>query len=253
MLPMAAENKDIELGLRNGAVGSVTGLDSARLGETPVKVAVRNGHIARNATDANSIYIQRKGTIESVRSGISHVASFVSFFRSCKACQFRQKISAKKGSVTHRSGQEPGPSLAEADIAARNAFFKVILHQDDAQLSTEEEAKLLSAACVEWYGKFLECRFRGAWTMVLREALRNLKPRFNEPQLGEIGTVYNFMSVVAKLLLEDGRKGLAISEISDEAGNLRMFKEDETDVERKIPNQLVFAAVGWLSKSPESF
>jgi len=89
--------------------------------------------------------------------------------------------------------------------------------------------------------------------MVIREALRNLSPRFNEPQPGEIGTVYNFMSVVAKFLLEDDRKGLAISEISDEADNSRMFKEDKTDVERKIPNQLVFAAVGWLSKSPESF
>lgn len=45
MPPMAAENGDgdIELALRNGSAGSATGLDSARLGESPVRAAVCNG------------------------------------------------------------------------------------------------------------------------------------------------------------------------------------------------------------------
>jgi len=163
------------------------------------------------------------------------------------------KVSAKKGSVTQRSIQGPGPSLSEVDLTARNAIFKVLLCQDGAQLSAEDEADCLSAPYVVWYGKFLECRFRGAWAMVIRDALSNLGPIFNEPQLGEIGTVYNFMCEVAKLLLEDGHKELAISEISDEADNLHLFKEDKTDRERNIPNQLGFIAVGWLSRSPESF
>ena len=151
----------------------------------------------------------------------------------------------------HLNGQEPGPSLSQADLAARNAFLKVVLHQHDVNLSTTEEADRLSAPFVVCYSKFLEWRFRGAWTTVTREALRNLGPTFNGAQPGEIGTVYNFMSVVAKLLLEKGHREFAISEISDQAANLHLFK-DQKDVKREIPNQLVFAAVGWLGKSAES-
>jgi hypothetical protein len=169
-----------------------------------------------------------------------------------RRCSFRCEHWLRKGSVTQRPYQEPGPSLCEADLAARSAFFQVLLHQDDVARSQEEEADRILAACVVWYGKFLECRFRGAWTTVTREALKNLDHRCNVPQPGEIGTVYGFMSVVAKLLLEVGHRGLAISDISDRASNLRLFK-DQKDAERAIPNQLVFAAVGWLSESPESF
>ena len=169
-----------------------------------------------------------------------------------RRCAFRCEHWLRKGSVTQRPYQEPGPSLSEADLAARNAFFQVLLHQDDVARSQEAEADRILAACVVWYGKFLECRFRGAWTTVTREALRNLDPRCNVPQPGEIGTVYGFMSVVARLLLEVGHRGLAISDISDQAANIRLFK-DQKDAERAIPNQLVFAAVGWLSESPGSF
>jgi len=41
MLPMEVGSKDIELGVRIRSVGSATGLDSARLGESPVRAAVR--------------------------------------------------------------------------------------------------------------------------------------------------------------------------------------------------------------------
>jgi hypothetical protein len=87
--------------------------------------------------------------------------------------------------------------------------------------------------------------------MVTRQALEQLPPNINEPQDGDIGTVYNFMSLVAKMLLEKGRKMLAISEIVDHADNLRLFKI-QRDRQRAIPNQLAFQAVGWLSKSVES-
>jgi hypothetical protein len=160
------------------------------------------------------------------------------------------KISAKKESVTQRNSERPRPSLSQADLVARNAFFRVILHRDDVTLSPKEEAERLSASCVVWYSKFLECRFKGAWTTVTRDALENLSPTVNVPQLGEIGTAYNFMSVVARLLLKNGYKGLAISEIVDAADNLKLFK-DQKDEERLNPTQLVFAAVGWLSKSPK--
>jgi hypothetical protein len=161
------------------------------------------------------------------------------------------RVLAKKGSVTKSHCPEPAPALSEADRVARNIFFKVILHQTGVTLSPIEEAERLSAPCVVWYGKFLECRFKGAWTTVTREALRSLSPTFNEPRPGEIGVVYNFMSVAAKLLLEDGHRGLAMVDIVDQADNLHLFK-DQKDAQRATPNQLVFAAIGWLSKLAES-
>jgi len=99
---------------------------------------------------------------------------------------------------------------------------------------------------VAWYAKFLECRFRGAWTTSIREALRHVGNFTNEPLPDEIGVVYGFMSIVAKSLLES--RHLSMIDIVDEAYNLRLLK-DQIDGRREIPNQLVFAAVGWLSKS----
>ena len=97
-----------------------------------------------------------------------------------------------------------------------------------------------------WYAKFLESRYRGAWTTVIREALRDLWDFSNEPRPDEIGVVYRFMSIVAESLL--GIRGLAMVDIVDQVANLRLLK-DQRDGERAVPNQLVFAAVGWLSKS----
>jgi len=100
---------------------------------------------------------------------------------------------------------------------------------------------------VEWYSKFLECRFKGAWT-VIREALSTLPPTLNEPQEGDLATVYNFMSMVAKMLLQKESKRLALSQIYDKAFNEKRWK-DKSDGQRIIPTQLVFQAVGWLSMS----
>jgi hypothetical protein len=136
--------------------------------------------------------------------------------------------------------------LSDADRAARDEFFKIILSQDGPPLALVNEAERLSSPCVVWYAKFLECRYRGAWTTVTREALRNLGDGSNEPQPDEIGVVYRFMSVVAKSLLEI--RNLSMSDIVDQAHSLRLLK-DQRDTERAVPNQLVFAAVGWLSKS----
>jgi hypothetical protein len=99
-----------------------------------------------------------------------------------------------------------------------------------------------------WYSNFLECRFRAAWTVVIREALSRLPPTFNEPREGDIGTVYKFMSMVARKLIQKGSKGLALSDIYDEAANEKLWK-DQKDGQRIIPTQLVFQAVGWLSIS----
>jgi hypothetical protein len=156
--------------------------------------------------------------------------------------------SADKRVVTLRRSHEPFCWLSDADQNARNDFFDKILNTRFPVTGDESKPE----QHIVWYAKFLECRFRGSWITVTREALRNLSPTSIGPQPGEIGTVYNFLSVVAKMLLEDRRNGLAMIDVVDEADNLQLFK-DQRDVERAIPNQLVFAAVGWLSKSAESF
>jgi hypothetical protein len=81
---------------------------------------------------------------------------------------------------------------------------------------------------------------------LLRETLEGLMASSHEPLLGEIGVVYRFMSVVAKLLLED--RDLAIVDIVDKLANLHLLQPHE-DEDWAIANHLVFAAVGWLSKS----
>jgi hypothetical protein len=136
--------------------------------------------------------------------------------------------------------------LSEADRAAQNEFFKIILGPDSSSLPVTETERL-SAPCVLWYAKFLEGRFRGSWTTLLRPALVGLNDMSNDPLPDEIGVVYRFMSVVAELLL--ATKGLEMVGIVDELDiKLRLFKP-QPDGERPIPNQLVFAAIGWLSRS----
>lgn len=144
--------------------------------------------------------------------------------------------------VISRRHEEPLPIPSEQDCEARADFFRVLLGQD--------EADSLVKPCVEWYGRFLESRFRGAWPRIVREALRNLNKQYNEPQPGEIGVVYRLMSEVAEQLLRWDRRReggeLSMVGIVDKLDNLHLL--ERTDEERAIQNQLVFAAVGWLSE-----
>ncbi len=175
-------------------------------------------------------------------------ASPFDFIRSRKAvCHIPQRDRAETRTVTNKRIPEPQPyQLTDADRNARDDFFKIIIGLDGSPLPPEEEAERPSAACVAWFAKFLECRFRASWTTVMREALRDLWDLSNAPRPDEIGKVYSFMSVVAKSLFEV--RGLAMVQIVDAVGNLGLLK-DLRDPERAIPNQLVFAAVGWLSES----
>lgn len=56
--------------------------------------------------------------------------------------------------------------------------------------------------------------------------------------------VYNFVVAVAKMLKT--RKDVALVEIVDELDNDNKLKP-QLDEERAIPNQIVFATIGWLS------
>jgi hypothetical protein len=119
-------------------------------------------------------------------------------------------------------------SPSGADCAARDEFFEILLSQDGAPLPLAAADSLLKS-CVVWYAKFLECRFKGAWTSTTREALKGLWDLSNEPRPNEIGVVYRFMAVVAKGFLESGQ-GLAMIDIADELGNQGLLKDQKMGI-----------------------
>lgn len=99
--------------------------------------------------------------------------------------------------------------------------------------------------CCTWYTQYLLFQFRSQWHQ-LKTALAGLDEDSLYPQPGELGTVYDFMLIVAKLLKD--QKDLTLVDVVDELDNDNMLKP-QLDEERAVPNQIVFAALGWLSKS----
>jgi len=79
----------------------------------------------------------------------------------------------------------------------------------------------------------------------LAPALVGIDDESTAPKKGDLVVVYNFLMTVARLLKT--QSSLALSEIVDELDNELQLKQ-QLDGERAIPNQLVFAAMGWLSQ-----
>jgi hypothetical protein len=100
----------------------------------------------------------------------------------------------------------------------------------------------LATSCT-WYVLFLESKFRNHWHLLV-PALKGLDNESTGPQTGDLVVVYDFIITVARLLKT--RKDLALVEVVDELDNQDMLKP-QLDEERAIPNQIVFAALGWLS------
>lgn len=103
----------------------------------------------------------------------------------------------------------------------------------------------LRGSCA-WYTAFLETKYRSHWEPLCR-ALKGLPDRSAAPQPGDLVTVYGFMIAVAELLKT--KRNLALVEIVDYLDNNNLLKP-QLDDQRATPNQMVFAAIGWLSKSP---
>jgi hypothetical protein len=125
--------------------------------------------------------------------------------------------------------------LSIEDLQARLDFFKVILEREN------DDSFELNPTCL-WYARFLECKFRASWTILLRPALEGSNKQHNDLQHGDYSRAYTFLSIVAKMMLQGD--SLTIVEVSDFLGNERMLTDDND--ERAIPNQLIFSAVGWL-------
>jgi hypothetical protein len=94
-----------------------------------------------------------------------------------------------------------------------------------------------------WYGRYLQSKFYHHWHL-LAPALVGIEDNSTTPASGDLTIVYSFVIEVAKLLKT--RRNLALVEIVDELDNQSMLKP-QMDEERAIPNQVVFAALGWLS------
>jgi hypothetical protein len=100
----------------------------------------------------------------------------------------------------------------------------------------------LADSCL-WYGRYLQSKFYRHWHL-LGPALVGLEDNSTAPASGDLVHVYSFVIEVAKLLKT--RRNLALVEIVDELDNKSMLKP-QMDEERAIPNQVVFATLGWLS------
>lgn len=100
----------------------------------------------------------------------------------------------------------------------------------------------LADSCL-WYSRYLRSRFHNHWHL-LAPALVGLEDNSLAPASGDMVVVYEFVLAVAKLL--KNKPDLALVEIVDELENRGLLKQQLDDV-RAIPNQVVFAALGWLT------
>ncbi|KAG4437547.1 hypothetical protein IFR05_006981 [Cadophora sp. M221] len=125
--------------------------------------------------------------------------------------------------------------LTPEELKSHDAFFTSVFN---SRLSTSQFASIRS-----WYSQFLYWKFRAHWHL-LRRALRGLDEDSPSPRPGDLVTVYNFLATVGELLKT--RENLALVEVVDELDNNGALKE-QLDRERSVPNQVVFAAIGWLS------
>ena len=100
----------------------------------------------------------------------------------------------------------------------------------------------LQRSC-KWYERYLQSKFNTHWHK-LAPALVGLEDNTAAPRSGDLVVVYKFVIAVAKML--QTRKDVALVEIVDELDNENRLKP-QLDEERAIPNQVVFAAMGWLS------
>lgn len=101
----------------------------------------------------------------------------------------------------------------------------------------------LGTACA-WYSKYLQTKFLQTWHL-LAPSLVGLEDGSTEPRSGDLVIVYKFVLEVAEIL--STRPNVALVEFVDELNNANLLKP-QLDEERAMPNQIVFAVLGWLSK-----
>ena len=127
------------------------------------------------------------------------------------------------------------PDLSPEEQAARDKLISYIVAQDIWK-GTVYNASV-------WYSRYLQSRFIEHWHALVK-ALVGLDDETEVPRPNDLIVVFDFVLRVAEVLKT--RKSCALTDIVDALDNDDVLK-DQLDEERAIPNQIVFAAVGWLS------
>lgn len=107
----------------------------------------------------------------------------------------------------------------------------------------DEVVKGLLAKSTRWYCAYLQSKFKQHWHL-LAATLVDIDGKSVTPKAGDLVAVYSFLLEIAKLLKSTPE--LALVTIVDELDNENLVKP-QLDEERAVPNQAVFAAIGWLS------
>ena len=130
-------------------------------------------------------------------------------------------------------------SLTSQDLTPQDAFILAIT-------GTPYHSHASALSC-KWYIAFLVFKINEAWNTLLRPILTRIKTETTTPGDDEISTTFDFLKAVVEEL---HRKELALVNIVDEMHN-REILLDAGD-ERSKANQLVFAALGWISTTHQS-
>lgn len=154
----------------------------------------------------------------------------------------RQMTGISLAPTINQNSLSPGsPILANlADLSpeeqqARDKLITYIVAQDIWKGT-------VANAC-SWYTQYLQSKFIEHWDL-LALALVGLDDESRAPQRNDLVFVFEFMLKVAEVLRT--KRACAMTDIVDELGNNELLK-DQLDEERAIPNQIVFAAIGWLT------
>lgn len=108
----------------------------------------------------------------------------------------------------------------------------------------DSSIKNLLAKSTCWYCAYLQSKFKQHWHL-LAATLVGIDENSTVPRPGDLAVVYTFLLEIAKLLKSTPE--LALVTIVDELDNESLVKP-QLDEERALPNQAVFAAIGWLSR-----
>jgi hypothetical protein len=104
----------------------------------------------------------------------------------------------------------------------------------------------LHSSC-QWYRKYLKNNITNYWPLI-QSALNGVDEYSARPSPKEFEIVIKFVLEIARYLVTE--RELALTDIVDPLVNAEFFKPElDKDEDRIIPNQLVFAVMGWLRKS----
>jgi len=155
---------------------------------------------------------------------------------SAPTLSFRRSTSASSAKSPTSSESIPTDFVLTDDELRRQDSLILLIVGDQLVKGT------LADACT-WYARYLLSKFVHHWHL-LAPSLKGLDEESTRPRTGELVIVYDFLIIVARLLKT--KKDLALVEIVDDLDNRDLLKP-QFDEERALPNQIVFAALGWLS------